>query len=44
MDLVIMNDRVSFLGDVYHFTFTGVEGHHPLVFPFLESVRVLLES
>ena len=22
----------------------GVEGHHPLVFPFLESLKLLLES
>ena len=44
MNLVIMNDRVSFLCDVYHFTFAGVEGHRPLVFPFLESVKVFLES
>jgi len=38
VDLVGMNDGVSFLGNVDHFAFAWVEGHHPLAFPFLESI------
>jgi hypothetical protein len=44
VDLVGMTDGVSFLGDVYYFTFAGIEGHHPLALSFLESIEVFLES
>jgi hypothetical protein len=30
MDLVSINDGASFLGDVYDFTFAGIERHHSL--------------
>jgi hypothetical protein len=44
VDFVGMNDGVSFLGDVYYFTFPDIEGHYPLVFPFLELIKVLRAS
>jgi len=38
MDLVGMNDGVSFLVDADYFAFAWVKGHHPLAFPILESI------
>ena len=43
MDVVVSKDGPSFVSDAKNFTLVGIEGHLPLAFPDLETVKILLE-
>ena len=43
MGVVVCTDGSSLVCDAKNFTLVGIEGHLPLAFPDLETVKILLE-
>ena len=44
MDIVLVDERIPFVGDPYILTLVRVRLHEPVPFPILEFIKIFLEK